>query len=75
MKYLKTKKITAITAMAVICMVLLVSGCATKRDIEAINDRIAQLEMNTRRPEASKRHPVLLGGTGPADDDAHRELQ
>jgi len=49
MKYLKTQKITAIAAMAVICMALLVTGCATKRDIEAINDRISQLEMNTRQ--------------------------
>ena len=45
--YRNAKTITAIVAMAVV-LAGSFGGCCTKRDVEAINDRLSMLESQSR---------------------------
>jgi tol-pal system protein YbgF len=49
MMYLKNHVITAISLMAVIFFALMISGCATYKQAEGIQDRINALETQTRQ--------------------------
>ena len=70
--YLKNHGVTAIALMAVILFAVALSGCATKRDIEGVNDRIAQLEMQTRQVNE---RVAAMDSTIAAGADADRKLQ
>ncbi len=68
----ETKSITAIAIMAVIFIGVLFSGCATKRDIDEINARIARVEENTIRTQTSvaRMDSVITAGA-----ESNRKLQ
>ena len=50
MNYHRIRLVTAIFAMAVICIGLM-SGCATKRDIAVVNERLSRIELQTHQTE------------------------
>ena len=72
MNYRKQHMITAITLMAVICFGLMVSGCATKRDIKDINDRLARIEENAH---ASRTAVARMDSVITANTEASQKLQ
>jgi tol-pal system protein YbgF len=43
---LTTKRTAMLLSLAVLCLLLLVVGCATKRDIKEVNQRLARIEAN-----------------------------
>jgi tol-pal system protein YbgF len=69
----KTIPTTAIATMAVLLTaLLLISGCATKRDIEEINNRIARVESQNRRTQelVARVDSIIAAGA-----DSDRQLQ
>jgi tol-pal system protein YbgF len=69
--YHKTNTITAIVAMAVI-LVASFSGCCTKRDVEAINDRLGMLESQSQETLNLAKHmdSLVVSST-----ESNRQLQ
>jgi len=69
--YRKVKTITAVVIAAVV-MAASFSGCCTKRDVEAINDRLAMLESQSRETlNLVKRMDSLVVSS----NEANRQLQ
>ena len=69
--YRKTRTITAVVVTAVI-VVAVFGGCCTKRDVQAINDRLAMLESQSRETlDRVKRMDSLVV----ASSETNRQLQ
>lgn len=72
MRYCNIKTVTATLPVAVVFVALLVSGCATKRDIDEINTSLARVERNSSQ---SQKMVARMDSTIAAGADASRRLQ